>query len=136
MGGATANKVEDPPADTSEHPKKGAEVEDPPPDEPLWEIEAGGFRFDGSFYYLTGKPLALLRVFIDSPRRQTFGYAELRQAWREDTVEDSAIRAQLSKLRATLSKVATANGIEVADPLPGNNRTWQFLLPRPSKVRE
>ncbi|MCI0335927.1 MAG: hypothetical protein L0228_22195 [Planctomycetes bacterium] len=98
--------------------------------EKRWRREAGGFWFDDRFYELTGKPLALLRVFLESPRRQTFGYADLRAAWEDDLAENATIRAALSDLRTLLRTVASDASIECDDPLPGNQGSWRFALPR------
>jgi hypothetical protein len=99
-------------------------------DNSRWEVEAGGFKFDGRFYPLVGKPLAVLRVIVDSPRRQTFGYPDLRSAWSDDMADESTIRAALSTLRRSLRKVAADFAISCSDPLPGKQGAWQFALPR------
>jgi hypothetical protein len=95
-----------------------------------WRLEAGGFWFDDRFYSLPVRSLALLRVFIESPRCQTFGYADLRAAWGDELTDKTAIRSKLSHLRGVLRKVAADACFNCDDPLPGKDGVWRFTLPR------
>lgn len=103
----------------------------PQDEQPLWEIEDGGFAYRGQFYRLARQPLQLLKVFVNS-RLRTFGRDVLLAAWDEQDYDPASLRTALHTLRRVLHKVAADAGepLPKGNPLPRVGEAWGFELPR------